>query len=84
MINKKKSRRFIITSVIAGVILLSPLQSHAMIASEVEMTNQELNSNISPFAINTGWRYKSVNGNIYKRLYNYDTGKWIGDWIRVN
>lgn len=29
------------------------------------------------------WKYKSINGKMYKRLYNKTTGKWIGDWIRV-
>ena len=29
------------------------------------------------------WKYKSINGKMYKRLYNKTTGKWVGDWIRV-
>ena len=29
------------------------------------------------------WKYKSINGRMYKRLYNKTTGKWVGDWIRV-
>lgn len=29
------------------------------------------------------WRYKVINGNLYKRLYNYSTGRWEGDWIFV-
>ena len=29
------------------------------------------------------WKYKSINGKMYKRLYNKTTGKWGGDWIRV-
>lgn len=27
------------------------------------------------------WRYKIEDGKVYKRLYNYSTGYWIGDWI---
>ncbi len=27
------------------------------------------------------YRYKFINGRLYKRLYNYSTGEWIGDWI---
>lgn len=28
-----------------------------------------------------GWRYKIENGNaLYRRLYNYTTGDWIGNW----
>lgn len=29
-----------------------------------------------------GWRYETrEDGRRYKRLYNYATGSWIGDWI---
>ena len=27
------------------------------------------------------WKYKSVNGKCYKRLYNYTRQEWIGEWI---
>lgn len=30
-----------------------------------------------------GWRYKTENGRVYKRLFNYSKNKWIGDWILV-
>lgn len=29
------------------------------------------------------WRFKNINGHAYKRLYDYSTKKWIGNWIRV-
>lgn len=29
------------------------------------------------------WKYAVINGNIYKRLYNYSTGHWETDWILV-
>lgn len=29
------------------------------------------------------YRYKIEDGKLYKRLYNYSTGNWIGDWIYV-
>lgn len=29
------------------------------------------------------WKYKNINGRLYKRQYNGTTGKWIGDWIPV-
>lgn len=28
------------------------------------------------------WRYKTVDGIIYKRLYNYTKQQWIGEWQR--
>ena len=27
------------------------------------------------------WKYKTMNGKLYKRKYNQTTKKWIGDWI---
>ena len=29
------------------------------------------------------YRYKSIDGKLYKRLYNYSKHVWIGDWIPV-
>ena len=29
------------------------------------------------------WVFKTENGKMYKRLYNYSTAEWIGDWIYV-
>ena len=29
------------------------------------------------------WVYKVMNGNLYKRLYNYTRNRWEGDWIFV-
>lgn len=26
------------------------------------------------------WRFKVENGNLYRRLYNYSIGKWVGEW----
>lgn len=36
---------------------------------------------IEPRAPIIGWIHKEENGKIYRRLYNYSTGEWIGDWI---
>jgi hypothetical protein len=30
-----------------------------------------------------GWRYKTINGVLYKRLYNFSKKKWIGNWQRA-
>ena len=27
------------------------------------------------------YRYAVINGKVYKRLYNYTTSEWIGNWI---
>lgn len=41
------------------------------------------NSDASTFSDIVKWRYKTINGKLYKRLYNYSKGTWVGDWILV-
>lgn len=39
---------------------------------------------ISPLADSIEWVYYTAeDGKIYKRLYNYSTREWIGEWIYV-
>lgn len=49
----------------------------------IETYHLQAHSEISSFEIQTGWKYKIVNGVLYKRLYDYTNRKWIGDWIRA-
>lgn len=42
--------------------------------------NTELNQQVAPFADIIDWRYKSENGKVYRRQYNYSQQKWIGEW----
>ena len=30
---------------------------------------------------NYEWKYKLINGKMYKRKYNSSTNKWIGKWV---
>lgn len=36
---------------------------------------------IEPYADVFEWVYKRIHGNLYKRLFNRSTNKWVGDWI---
>ncbi len=38
---------------------------------------------ISPRADVIGWRYKTIDGKLYRRKYNYTQEKWIGSWELV-
>ncbi|WP_394525487.1 hypothetical protein [Lacrimispora sp. JR3] len=33
-----------------------------------------------PFRDILGWRYKAVDGKMYRRQYNYSKQKWVGEW----
>ncbi len=35
---------------------------------------------IVPFADIIEWRYKSIDGKLYRRQYNYSKQVWIGQW----
>ena len=49
----------------------------------IETDHLQVHSEISPYEARTGWKYKLINGVLYKRLYDYTNKKWIGDWIRA-
>lgn len=40
-------------------------------------------SEITPRADDIGWQYKTINGKLYRRLYNYTKNVWISDWELV-
>lgn len=40
-------------------------------------------SEVQPLSDDIRWRYKTENGKSYRRLYNYTTHQWIGDWILI-
>lgn len=51
-------------------------------AATVEANVSDTITEKDPKADIIGWRYKIVDGVLYKRLYNYTLQEWIGDWIR--
>lgn len=53
----------------------------AVLAQEVYSRPITSPQNITPYTDIIKWRYKTTNGKTYKRLYNYTTQQWIGDWI---
>ena len=38
---------------------------------------------VQPRADDIRYRFTIIDNKIYKRLFNYSTGEWIGDWIYV-
>lgn len=40
-------------------------------------------SQIQPLSDDIRWVYEYRNGHFYKRLYNFTTRSWIGEWIRT-
>ncbi len=40
-------------------------------------------SDIVPNSSDIEWRYKYIDGTLYKRKYNKTTHTWIGSWIKA-
>lgn len=38
---------------------------------------------ITPRKDDIKWRFKEENGKLYRRLFNYTTDSWIGEWEYV-
>lgn len=67
--------------VIICIIFMQPVTA---LASDLTSPHiYSMSSSVRPLSDIIKWRYKSVNGKLYKRLYNYSKGQWVGDWILV-
>uniref|UniRef100_UPI004056E14D hypothetical protein n=1 Tax=Acetatifactor sp. TaxID=1872090 RepID=UPI004056E14D len=79
MKNTKKFKKLMTLTCIAAfsmAALFSPATTLIAEAATEEST-------VAPCADAIQWRYKEENGKLYKRLFNYTTGSWVGDWIYV-
>lgn len=65
------------------VMLTSSLLTVPTMAVQHNYVLQENESGLQPRTDIKEWRFKVENGNLYKRLYNYSTGRWETDWIFV-
>lgn len=58
--------------------------NHTLITSNVYAASTDATlPEISPASHTIVWKYKTLNGVLYKRRYNQTTGKWIGKWIKA-
>lgn len=83
---KRKSEKIMLSLAVLTVsILMLPIDASAQsqdVASPVSITASQ-NSLLDAYYPNAniiGWRYKSENGKMYRRQYNYSREKWIGEW----
>ncbi len=70
------------------LLLASAIFLSVSITPSLNISAKEKVSSISdqsqicvPFSENIDWRYKFIDGKLYKRLYNYSMSQWVGDWI---
>lgn len=58
--------------------------AHTIYAQEnIKIVNEGKNGDIEEYKNVYVWKYKVINGNLYKRKYNRGTGEWVGKWMPV-
>ena len=81
----KKNKLF---SYATALLLSAQLFSVAFNSYEVEAASPAPSSTTTEYSVTRsdqiGWVVKTENGKRYKRLYNFSTGEWIGDWIPMD
>ncbi len=80
---KKGIKRNILSAVSVASLSLMLISAWEMPvhASEVPVgiTASE-EGEIAPHSDMIEWRYKDINGVLYRRLYNYSEQHWVGEW----
>lgn len=79
---KKMKKMFLAFSV--TVLLCSMLPVSALGAEGKPVGIRTASESITPYSYEYEWLYKVEDGQLYKRLYNKTTGRWVGDWIPAN
>ena len=74
-----KKIKMLICIVALTISCLAPIPVVAETANEINAYTET----IEPRTDIKDWVYKVENGNLYKRLYNFSTGRWESDWIFV-
>lgn len=75
-----KNKIFILSS-IAFIMLNNNFTTYSSYNTEYPEVSYHIETDSKESC--TRWVYKTINGRQYKRLYNYSTGEWIGNWIPV-
>lgn len=79
----KKLALMLISFGITASLLTSNVSAQSYIEeSHLQYQNVSItdHAEVTPFAPIIDWRYKVVDGKLYRRQYNYSTQQWIGEW----
>lgn len=67
--------------IILLAMLLTVFPTESVVASEYTDTVEVNEYEANPRADKIDYVYKILDGKLYKRLYNFSKGEWIGNWI---
>jgi len=81
----KMNKKLITTAMAALSLSVFVLQPPKIVSAASSITATTCSdTTITPLADKIEWVYYTAeDGKIYKRLYNYSTRDWIGEWILV-
>lgn len=87
----KRKSRFVVVGLLVMILVTTffPLSAAALpndaviMLQENERPQMAGQGEVTPQAQVIDWRYKVIDGYLYRRLYNYTLGVWIGEWERV-
>lgn len=71
------------TAIFAIIFVLSFSHGITTYAKENRSNLPKEKKQITTWANDRVWKYKMINGKLYKRLYDKTTCKWIGEWELV-
>lgn len=79
---RKLFRKKILLGISTMAVLVSLAGTCNMVAYASEGTGMENSGDegIMPHSDIIEWRYKEINGDLYRRQYNYTRQYWIGEW----
>ena len=79
-----KGSNFMKKKCVIIILIITALMPYSNInATEKYAVDNNAKEDIEAYADIKEWRYKIMDGYLYKRLYNVSKGKWEGPWIKV-
>lgn len=80
MIQKKRFSKWLM---LAGVMSIALSVFFCPVASLSAQAAAPGEATVQPRKDDIRYRFTIIDNKIYKRLFNYSTNEWIGDWIYV-
>lgn len=74
---KRRYLSVAVLSVLMAGLVLSDVHAQA---GGFDFRSPSFSQIVMPLKRSVGWKYKRVKGKIYRRLYDYSSGTWIGEW----
>lgn len=71
------------SAIFAIIFVLSFSHGITAYAKENRSDLPKEKNQITTWANDRVWKYKMINGKLYKRLYDKTTASWIGEWELV-